>query len=388
MPVPAPGPTAVIGAGIVGSSIALALADRGAPVVLIGRDPAGSASALSFGSVSALGEQPAAYYRLACAGMSAWRGWARRLDGRARVGFRRGGTLQWAATPAQGRLLDEQHDRARQAGYPLRRISRVELSRLLPAARIGPLAAAVHAEADAQVDVAAALSAARAALVAAGGRVLLGTEAQVRVDGGGVLVEAAGERLRPAVVVLAAGAESAALAAPLGLEVPTAPSPGLLVRTAPVAPVAGGVVRLPAGPGPEVYLRQLAGGAVLLGEGWREQVAHDPTMSHGVALVAQAARFFPALAGARIDRMTLGWRAMPADRVPIVGPVAGLPWLYLAVSRGGVTIAPVLGELAAAELLEGTVDELLLPLRPDRFADRAVEVMLDVEAAVHAPPPP
>jgi hypothetical protein len=31
----------------------------------------------------------------------------------------------------------------------------------------------------------------------------------------------------------------------------------------------------------------------------------------------------------------------------------------------------------------GTVDELLVPLRPDRFAERAVEVMLDMEVAFH-----
>ncbi|HZD00997.1 MAG TPA: FAD-binding oxidoreductase [Actinomycetes bacterium] len=378
--------TVVVGGGIAGSSIALALADRGAPVVLVTRDPVDSASALSFGSISALGEQPPAYHRLACAGMAAWHRWARRLEGHAPVGFRRGGTLQWASTPAQGRLLAEQLDQARRAGYPVRPISRDELARLLPAARIGPVSAACHAEADAQVDVSAVLAAAHAALRAAGGRILLGAEGHVRVDDDGVLVEAGDERLRPAMVVLAAGAESAALAGVLGLDLPTAPSPGLLVRTAPVAPIAGGVVRMPGGPGPDVFLRQFASGAVLLGEGWREQVARDPTILHAKALLAQAARFFPALAGVEIERMTLGWRAMPLDHVPIVGPVAGLPSLYMAVPRGGVTIAPVLGELVAAEVLDGTVDELLVPLRPDRFAERAVEVMLDVETILGTGP--
>ncbi|HZD71665.1 MAG TPA: FAD-dependent oxidoreductase, partial [Actinomycetes bacterium] len=118
------------------------------------------------------------------------------------------------------------------------------------------------------------------------------------------------------------------------------------------------------------------------------ELAQDPTVAHAEALISQAARFFPALLGARVARMTLAWRAMPADRVPIVGPAAGLPWLYLAIPRGGVTIAPALGRLVAAELLDGTADALLAPLRPGRFADRAAQVMRDVETVFQRPPCP
>jgi len=376
----------VVGGGIVGCGIALALADRGAPVLMVGRDPAGSASAQSFGSISALGQQQMGYFGLACAGMAAWPGWAARLGGGERLGFARAGSVQWASTPLQGQLLTEQADRAMEAGYQVRLIGRAELAGLLPEARIGPLWAASHARADAQVGVAAVLAAARAALESAGVQVILEGGAELRADGRGALVMVGERRLRPATVVLAAGAESAEVAAGLGVDLPTVPSPGLLVRTSPVSPIATGVVRLPAGPGPEVHLRQLADGTVLLGEGWPEELARDPTMARARALVSQAARFFPALLHARVERMTLAWRAMPSDRVPIVGRVAGLPWLYVAIPRGGVTIAPALGELVADELLEGSVDELLVPLRPGRFADRATEVARDVGTVVERPP--
>jgi glycine/D-amino acid oxidase-like deaminating enzyme len=62
-----------------------------------------------------------------------------------------------------------------------------------------------------------------------------------------------------------------------------------------------------------------------------------------------------------------------------------LEGLYLAVSHSGVTLAPVLGRLVAAEVAEQTVDGLLAPFRPSRFAERATRVMLEVESVFREP---
>jgi glycine/D-amino acid oxidase-like deaminating enzyme len=70
---------------------------------------------------------------------------------------------------------------------------------------------------------------------------------------------------------------------------------------------------------------------------------------------------------------------MPADRLPIVGPVPGLDGLYLAVTHSGVTLAPVLGRLIADEIATGDQAWLLAPFRPARFAQRATRVVLDIE---------
>src|SRR6266511_4552230 len=96
----------VIGAEIVGSAIAMHLAERGLRPVLVDPDQAGqSASARSFASLSAFGTDPAGYYELACAALASWSRWAQRLG---EVGFRRGGQLRWVADPQQGRELAEQ----------------------------------------------------------------------------------------------------------------------------------------------------------------------------------------------------------------------------------------------------------------------------------------
>ena len=140
------------------------------------------------------------------------------------------------------------------------------------------------------------------------------------------------------------------MAADAGLEVQTVSSPGMLVQTRPLPPLTDRVVYLPGGPGPPVHLRQRADGSVLIGE--RTQGRRRPGMHHARALLAQAARFFPVLAGVPVDRWWLAYRAMPADRLPIVGPLPWLDSLYLAVSHSGVTLAPVLGRLVAREVAD------------------------------------
>src|SRR6266511_1728663 len=350
----------VIGAGIVGSAIAMHLAERDLRPVLVDQGRAGqTASARSFASLSAFGADPLGYYQLACAALARWSKWAQRLGA---VGLRRGGQLRWVADPQEARRLAEQVEQARSLGYPIMPVDQTGLRRLLPAAEPGPVAAAC-----------------RSATTAAGGRLLLGEPAQVRLDDHGIRVEVGERVLRPEIAVLAAGAESVATVRTVGLDIPTLASPGLLVETERLPAFTDKVVYLPGGPGPQVHLRQRPDGSVLLGERSQEQVARDLSQQHARALLGQAARFLPVLRGAHIARTLLAWRSMPADRLPIVGPVPGLDSLYLAVTHRGVTLAPVLGRLVADEIATGEPQWLLAPFRASRFAERATRVVLDIE---------
>jgi glycine/D-amino acid oxidase-like deaminating enzyme len=333
------GEVVVVGGGILGCSVAVHLVERGLRPVLIDSDrPGQGTSTGSFASISAFGKDPADYYQLAVAGMSGWSQFANRLGGE--VGLRRAGELRWISDPEQGELLARKVADARGRGYSIRLIDRAELARLLPDARLGTVTAACFAPNDGQVEPP---------------------------------------------LVLAAGAGAVQVAAAVGLEVPTVASPGMLIQTRPLPPITDRVVYVPGGPGPAVHLRQRADGSVLVGEGSQETPATDPGRHHAQLLLAQAARFLPALAGVPVERWWLAWRAMPTDRLPIVGPLPWLEGLYLVVSHSGVTLAPVLGRLVAAEVAEQTVDGLLAPFRPSRFAERATRVMLEVESVFREP---
>jgi glycine/D-amino acid oxidase-like deaminating enzyme len=377
------GSVVVVGGGIIGCSIAVHLVDRGVlPVLIDPERPGQGTSTGSFASISAFGKDPAAWFQLACAGMSGWQRFAHRLG--ADVGLRRAGEVRWARDPEEGRRLARQVADARGRGYSVRPIDPAEVERLLPRARIGPVAAASFAPNDGQVEPPLVLEACRTVLKEAGARLVAG-RARLRLDDDGVQVEIGTEVLRPRTCVLAAGAEAVQVAATVGLEVPTVASPGMLVHTRPLPPLTDRVVYVPGGPGPAVHLRQRADGSVLVGERGQETVATDPGLGHARALLAQAARFFPPLAGVGVDRWWLAYRAMPSDRLPIVGPLPWLEGLYVAVSHSGVTLAPVLGRLVAAEVAEEAADGLLAPFRPTRFAERATRVLLEVESVFRDP---
>ena len=90
--------------------------------------------------------------------------------------------------------------------------------------------------------------------------------------------------------------------------------------------------------------------------------------AYGNRLLEIAARTVPALRGARLERMTLGYVPIPKDGQPILGFCKGPSNLYLALTMSGITMAPMFGRFAAAEIVGGLTIETLAPYRPARFA--------------------
>ena len=90
----------VVGAGILGCSIGVHLADRGVrPVLVDPQRPGQDTSTGSFASISAFEKDSAAWFQLACAGMSGWPRFAGRIGGD--VGLRRAGEVRFASDPEE-----------------------------------------------------------------------------------------------------------------------------------------------------------------------------------------------------------------------------------------------------------------------------------------------
>src|SRR5262249_22675875 len=179
----------------------------------------------------------------------------------------------------------------------------------------------------------------------------------------GVLT-ADGARLEADHVVDCAGPATGDLARMAGIELPIDGEPGRLIYTAPVATTLSRPIHAPG-----VHFRPDGGGRIVLSEDVHDLVvdrAPDDSWSPERSLAA-AARYLPCLAGTRVEAARIGIRPMPRDRHPVVGPVAGLDGFYVVVSHSGVTLGPVWGRVAAAELLHGKADPRLDPYRPARF---------------------
>jgi glycine/D-amino acid oxidase-like deaminating enzyme len=223
----------------------------------------------------------------------------------------------------------------------------------------------------------------RLAFADAGGTILVG-RGSVLLEDEGPVVRIGEDRIEASSVVVATGAETAALLDRLGWEIPMDPSPGLLALTGPVEPFLEGTVYVYPEDGTAIHLRQAADGRVIVGERAQDEVAKSPTLEHARLLLRQAQKAFPILREVAIERFTVEWRPMPRDKMPIVGPLPGLPSLYVATAHSGVTLAPALGKLVAEEIMTGAPIDRLRPFRPSRFSEHEAAAYQEIEAAFSA----
>ena len=368
---------AVIGAGIVGGAIAFHLARRGGvQVTLIDADQPGmGATSHSFAWINSFGKEPRSYGALNRRSLDTWDRFARLLD--ADVGLRWGGQLTWAASDEDAAALAQNVARLQSWGYVARMIDEAEMLRLEPGLRPGTVRAAAYSDNDGHVQGTRVAQTCASRVRQMGGHVMSGSPVTDLVMHAGrvISVQLPGGAIPCDAVVLAAGVATTRLAEMAGVYLPQEDSPGVVVRTEPLPPVLRNVAALYAPPpsrreGRPVHLRQSTDGVVLLGEGSQESLARDDSLEHAAELLARAAVYLPALRSATPIPVPVGYRPMPIDGLPVLGCTRAVPNLYVALMHSGVTLAPLVGELATLEILDGARVDILEHYRPERF-DRA-----------------
>jgi sarcosine oxidase subunit beta len=103
-------------------------------------------------------------------------------------------------------------------------------------------------------------------------------------------------------------------------------------------------------------LQQRPTGAAVVGASLAASLRQDPEHPETVrGLARRALRFVPGLAGVRVVASWSGVRPITPDGEPLVGPVPGLPGLWVAAGHGpvGVVLAPSTGRMLADHLADG-----------------------------------
>ena len=364
---------AVVGAGIVGGAIAFHLARRGAEVTLIDAgEPGMGATSHSFAWINSFAKEPRAYGGLNRRSLDTWDRFARLLD--ADVGLRWGGQLTWAATDEDAEALAHNVARLQSWGYVARMIDEAEMMRLEPGLRPGMVQAAAISDNDGHVQGTLVAQTCASRVQEMGGSIMSGSPVSgLAIRSGRIAsVQVPGGSMPCDVVVLAAGVGTTRLAEMAGVHVPQEESPGVVVSTEPMPPVLTSVAALYAPPlrpeGQSVHLRQSTDGVVLLGEGSQEGLARDDSPEHAAEILARASVYLPELTSATALPVPVGYRPMPIDGLPVLGFTRAVPNLYIALMHSGITLAPLIGELATMEILDGARVDILEHYRPERFA--------------------
>ncbi len=376
----------VIGAGIVGASIAWRIAARGARVTLIDRDQPGlGASSHSFAWINAGAKEPVGYHNLNRRSLEMWPRFADALG--EDVGLRWGGKVSWENDAEAAKTLVARVEQLQSWGYPSRLVSREELQELEPALHIGPVTAADYNESEGQVEPQLVVDACVNRLRELEASIITGVAVKgLRQDSSDRVstVQTTTGDIDADLVVVAAGTATTAVASMAGVNVPQAESPGVVIRSTPMPLLLHNVPVVYAPPledgRREIHLRQCPDGRLMIGEGDQESLAEDDTQAHADDLLARACQHLPGLKGASAIPVPVGWRPMPLDGYPVMGFAPEAPNLYVALTHSGVTLAPALSQLAALEICDGArADAVLRPYRPERFAGMTPEAASQME---------
>ena len=363
----------IIGAGIIGATLGYHLArGNNVTVTLLERDtPGAGASGHSFAWANAFGKDPREYHTLNRRSLDMWYRLAHQLD--ADIGIHYGGEMRWENDSQRAAQLRERIQQIQTWGYPCRLITPDEMLALEPHLQPGDVLAASFSEADIHIETATFIDVCLQRACSAGAVVHSETEVTGFIirNGSITAVKTADAEFPCDVAVLASGVQTTELASLAEAYIPQQESPGIVIKTTPCAEVLHNVAVIHAPPTDgtlqHLHLRQLADGSLRIGQGTQEGINRDDSQQHADALLTRARTYFPAIADAKAIPTPVGYRPMPLDGFPIVGFTKAVPNLYIVLMHSGVTLAPLVGEMAALEIVDDVQVEWFRSYRPERF---------------------
>jgi glycine/D-amino acid oxidase-like deaminating enzyme len=371
----------VVGGGIVGASMAYHLSQAGAQVTLFEKAQAGSgATQNSFAWLNAFVDDPQ-YRALRLQSLIAYHD----LDVRLKLGIVWGGYTHWASTVAEVKSLRESAAQMSATPFPVRSIDAAELIAMTPSLMPGPVAAAFFSRSDGHLNPVEATLRLLDAARQRGATVILQCEVQgldrkhgalsgVRTNQGHFPLDR---------LIVAGGVDTPSILAMTGFDLKLRHAPGILAHSRPTSPITPIIFDAPG----DLSFKQMADGSIVgtdspeppdtaVHQEIRARVMAFPDEGvramHGNRILSKIAAVLPASRGVTLDRLTLGFRPMPLDELPVVGAIPGMPDVHVAVTHSGVTLAPILGRYVTQEVMTGSRTEALAPFRPERFVEQSL----------------
>jgi glycine oxidase len=346
----------VIGAGIIGASIAWRLAQAGMSVTLLDAgELGGEASWAGAGMLAPGGEFTAQtpLVRFALESLGQYPAFVQELESEAhaRIDYRRCGAVEIACTPTEWQDLQERRTAQQVLGI------RSTTVQGIPAA-----AGALFYPDEAIVDPRDVTRALRCACHARQVQILEQTRAiEIRPASDRIDIETSAGPLSASAAVLAAGAWSSTIPITRAKITPTFPVRGhLLGYTLPPGSL-GPILRR----GP-TYLLQRASGFTIAGTS-SEQAGFDRRLDPAIiaAIHARACELMPRLRDAPEPHAWLGFRPATADFEPVIGRLGDTPlWLAYGHYRNGILLAPATARRVTREMTSSSETGSAAPAAP------------------------
>ncbi|RWB78755.1 MAG: FAD-binding oxidoreductase [Mesorhizobium sp.] len=348
----------VIGAGIIGASIAWHLAKAGARVTVVSDSGAGGvATPNSFAWINASWGNPEIYFRLRIRAMAEWKRLAKDVPG---LPLSWCGGLCFDLPPDRLEAYAAEHS---SWGYGIERVDARRAGEIEPNL-VAPPDFAVYVAEEGVAEPVPTAKALLADTERLGARVIVGAVDRLALSNGKVTgAVVSGETISAEEIVVAAGAGSPAIAASAGIELPLETPPGLIVHSRPHRKLLNGLVHAE-----RLHMRQTAEGRIIAGSDFAGGDPGENAEATARELFAVTKAALRGADGLELDFHTVGYRPTPADGFPIVSRADGVGGLYIAVMHSGITLAAAVGLFAAREILEGERDVLLAPYGLERCA--------------------
>ena len=366
----------VIGAGIIGTMIAYELIKKGARVILIDKEiPASGASGNSFSWINATyPKKPFSYNLLSQMRIEAYKNLEREFQ----FDIKWSGSLEWfEELGQQEKLFAEIKAIKKYPRYtPVSLISSVEAEFMEPKVFFGDENTIVHSESDGAIDTIQAIQMIHNEFERLGGESIFSCEFLKLNEKNGRLnsIDTTMGKFEVDHAVFACGIDTDKN---LSIDTSSTPTPGIILKSKPVENRFNKIIV-----GPGVHIHQQNDGSIVLGEQDGAPLSHFDRLKerpskfpnkefeelHTERIINTAKNFTTGLEDIVIEKVSIGWRPLPKDRIPIIGRFKKTKGVYVSMMHSGISLAAIVSKLVSEEILENKNIPILDDFRPSRFA--------------------